>query len=95
MAGNIIPAIATTNAVNAGIVVMQACKILNGQLSQTKRTYLKQVTRRPGLLVLEANSEPQPICAICRTRNTGLKTDIHHTPLESLLELPLRSEVLV
>jgi ubiquitin-like 1-activating enzyme E1 B len=37
MAGNIIPAIATTNAVIAGIVVMQAYKILNGQLLQTKR----------------------------------------------------------
>lgn len=37
MAGNIIPAIATTNAVIAGIVVMQAYKILNGQLAQTKR----------------------------------------------------------
>ncbi|KAI8576590.1 hypothetical protein K450DRAFT_256340 [Umbelopsis ramanniana AG] len=85
MAGNIIPAIATTNAVIAGIVVMQAYKILNGQLSQTKRTYLKQVTRRPGLLVLEANSEPQADCAVCRTRNIGLKIDIHHTTLQSLL----------
>jgi ubiquitin-like 1-activating enzyme E1 B len=37
MAGNIIPAIATTNAVIAGIVVMQAYKILDGQLAQTKR----------------------------------------------------------
>ncbi|KAI9286873.1 hypothetical protein BC943DRAFT_275368 [Umbelopsis sp. AD052] len=86
MAGNIIPAIATTNAVIAGIVVMQAYKILNGQLSQTKRTYLKQVTRRPGLLILEANSEPQPDCAVCRTRNIGLKIDIHHTTLQSLLD---------
>ncbi|KAH8556244.1 hypothetical protein BGW37DRAFT_5317 [Umbelopsis sp. PMI_123] len=86
MAGNIIPAIATTNAVIAGIVVMQAYKILDGQLAQTKRTYLKQVTRRPGLLVLEANSEPQEHCAVCRTKNIGLKIDIHHTTLQFLLD---------
>jgi len=86
MAGNIIPAIATTNAVIAGIVVMQAYKILNGQLLQTKRTYLKQVTRRPGLLVLEANSEPQEHCAVCRTSNVALKIDLHHTTLKFLLD---------
>jgi ubiquitin-like 1-activating enzyme E1 B len=44
------------------------------------------VTRRPGLLVLEANSEPQEDCAVCRTRNIGLKIDIHHTTLQSLLD---------
>ena len=31
MAGNIIPAIATTNAIVAGIVVMEALKILMGE----------------------------------------------------------------
>jgi ubiquitin-like 1-activating enzyme E1 B len=38
------------------------------------------------LLVLEANSEPQENCAVCRTRNNGLKIDIHHTTLQSLLK---------
>jgi hypothetical protein len=47
MAGNIIPAIATTNAVIAGIVVMQAYKILNGQLSETKRVRANHILCRP------------------------------------------------
>jgi ThiF family len=34
MAGNIIPAIATTNAIIAGLIVMECLKILDGQISK-------------------------------------------------------------
>jgi ubiquitin-like 1-activating enzyme E1 B len=36
MAGNIIPAIATTNAIIAGMIVMQVFKLLNDQLAECK-----------------------------------------------------------
>jgi ubiquitin-like 1-activating enzyme E1 B len=36
MAGNIIPAIATTNAIVAGLCVLQSFKILRGDYSSTK-----------------------------------------------------------
>lgn len=36
MAGNIIPAIATTNAIVAGLCVLQSFKVLRGDFSNTK-----------------------------------------------------------
>lgn len=37
MAGNIIPAIATTNAVIAGVAIMKALGVLRGSVEKNKR----------------------------------------------------------
>ena len=43
MAGNIIPAIATTNAVIAGLIVMEALKVLTGELDKCKTVSLIKI----------------------------------------------------
>lgn len=41
MAGNIIPAIATTNAITAGIVVMRAFNVLQEQYDRCQSVYVR------------------------------------------------------
>ncbi|XP_076181710.1 ubiquitin-like activating enzyme 2 [Ptiloglossa arizonensis] len=67
MAGNIIPAIATTNAIIAGIVVLHAFRILVNNLKACESVYLRsKMNHRNQLLVPEKNvNPPNPKCYVC------------------------------
>ncbi|RUS81161.1 hypothetical protein EGW08_011069 [Elysia chlorotica] len=69
MAGNIIPAIATTNAIIAGVIVMETLKILAGKLDKCKQVYLNRVPNdRKRLLVPCALDPPKPKCYVCSSK---------------------------
>ncbi|XP_014248402.1 SUMO-activating enzyme subunit 2 [Cimex lectularius] len=67
MAGNIIPAIATSNAVIAGMVTHYALKILEGRFQDCPSVYLRQgVTARGMQIVPEKGLQPpNPKCRVC------------------------------
>ncbi|ORZ00139.1 putative ubiquitin-like activating enzyme [Syncephalastrum racemosum] len=87
MAGNIIPAIATTNAIIAGVVVMQSFAVLRGPAKSIKRTYLTTVSRRPQLLIQEAPSEPNPACGVCRATTAVVQINPDTAKLRDLVRI--------
>ncbi|KAI8364225.1 hypothetical protein BD560DRAFT_403343 [Blakeslea trispora] len=82
MAGNIIPAIATTNAVIAGFVIMKAFGILRGDIKTLSRTYLTTGSR----FVQEANGQPNPDCSVCHSQSCVVRVDLDRTTLEDLID---------
>ncbi|KAI9278203.1 hypothetical protein BDA99DRAFT_369 [Phascolomyces articulosus] len=86
MAGNIIPAIATTNAIIAGIAVMKGFAVLRGQIDTIKRTYLTTVGRQRPILMLEDPAKPNSECKVCQTVSAIVNVDFKRAKLNDLLE---------
>ncbi|BGP43075.1 E1 ubiquitin-activating protein uba2 [Rhodotorula kratochvilovae] len=63
-AGNIIPAIATTNAIIAAALVHQALNVLRGAWSAARTIWLKRTPQR--VFDVSPLSAPNPHCAVCR-----------------------------
>ncbi|KAF1972921.1 hypothetical protein BU23DRAFT_554763 [Bimuria novae-zelandiae CBS 107.79] len=89
MAGNIIPAIATTNAMTASICVLQAFKVMREELNKAKMVFLAPngTERR---LTTEALSPPNPSCPVCSVAQSTIVVDAKRATLNDLVEGLLR-----
>jgi ubiquitin-like 1-activating enzyme E1 B len=67
MAGNIIPAIATSNAIIAGLVVMHALNILSGKKENCQSVYLRTKPNHKGQMIVRERKliPPNPECRVC------------------------------
>ena len=70
MAGNIIPAIATTNAIIAGGIVLQALRLLKKEYTKMRNVYLQVKPENPlsGSIV----GGPAKGCAVCGVEYTDV-----------------------
>ena len=96
MAGNIIPAIATTNAIIAGMVVLHAFRVLENNLRACKSVYLRlKMNHRNQLLVPEkAVNPPNPQCYVCApTPQATLAVDTSSMTIKELEELVLKNRL--
>lgn len=88
MAGNIIPAIATTNAMVAGLCVMQSFKVLKGEYTRTRWLWLWN-----GALRTDQLEKPNPECAVCSVAMGRLHVDIEKATLKDLVQDILRTKL--
>ena len=83
MAGNIIPAIATTNAMTAGLCVMQAFKVIREDLNKAKIIFLERSAQR--VINSEAVRLPNPNCSVCGVMSAKMVVDPARATLNDLV----------
>ncbi|KAK7790696.1 hypothetical protein R5R35_009600 [Gryllus longicercus] len=71
MAGNIIPAIATSNAIVAGLVVLKAFYVLRGQLENCQSVYLRNKPNHKNVQIVPEAClvEPNSKCYVCSPKH--------------------------
>ncbi|MCJ1256939.1 E1 ubiquitin-activating protein uba2 [Lignoscripta atroalba] len=84
MAGNIIPAIATTNAMTAGLCVLQAFKVMRDNLGKARMVFLERSAAR--VINTDTLKPPNPNCSVCGVTSTRLVVDTLRATLNDLVE---------
>ncbi|KAF2131529.1 ubiquitin-activating enzyme E1 3 [Dothidotthia symphoricarpi CBS 119687] len=96
MAGNIIPAIATTNAMTASLCVLQAFKVMRHPdpkelMQKAKMVFLTRSTER--VLSSDSLRKPNPHCATCGIAYATLVVDPSRAKLSDLVEGVLKGQL--
>ena len=91
MAGNIIPAIATTNAMTASLCVMQAFKVMREDMNKAKMVFLERSAAR--VINSDTLKPPNPNCNVCGVMSSTLVIDPNRAKLNDLVEDVLKSQL--
>ncbi|PWN49393.1 hypothetical protein IE53DRAFT_345963 [Violaceomyces palustris] len=84
MAGNIIPAIATTNAIIAGMLVIQSLQVLKGAWQEARYVNLSRGTNR--LLTSLKCEPPSRDCPVCQETYVPVRLNVAKVTLAQVIE---------
>ena len=104
IAGNIIPAIATTNAIVSGLQMIQVVNILKGQMKTGEKggflqescqyiNCIRQSTRNGLYLTASKLNPPNPKCFVCRQATVPLTINVGNWTLEAFLKRIVKQEL--
>eukprot|EP00249_Psilotum_nudum_P016082 c25648_g1_i1 orf=404-2404(-) len=95
MAGNIVHAIATTNAIISGLIVLEAMKLLNNSLDSCRMTYCLEYPSRKMLLMPVEPFEPNPKCYVCSQTPLYLEVNTLKAKLRDVVEKIVKNKLSV
>ncbi|KNA08593.1 hypothetical protein SOVF_161210 [Spinacia oleracea] len=93
IAGNIVHAVATTNAVVAGLIVIEAIKLLNKDLENVRMTFCNEHPKRKMLLMPVEPFEPNKTCFVCSKTPLTLEVNAPHTKFRDFIEKVVRAKL--
>ncbi|KAL2936292.1 SUMO-activating enzyme subunit 2 [Bienertia sinuspersici] len=93
IAGNIVHAVATTNAIVAGLIVIEAIKLLNKDLENLRMTYCNEHPKRKMLLMPVEPFEPNKACFVCSETPLILEVNALETKFRDFIEKIVRAKL--
>ncbi|KAJ3694064.1 hypothetical protein LUZ60_009544 [Juncus effusus] len=93
IAGNIVHAVATTNAIIAGLIVVETIKVLNSDSKNYRMTYCLEHPNRKMLLMPVEPFEANPSCYVCSETPLLLEVNTKTTKLRDVIEKVIKSKL--
>ncbi|KAK2407353.1 ubiquitin-activating enzyme E1 [Trifolium repens] len=93
IAGNIVHAVATTNAVIAGLIVIEAIKVLKNDIKSYRMTYCLEHPSRNLLLMPVEPFEPNKSCYVCSESPVLLEINTNRSKLKDVVEKIIKAKL--
>ncbi|KAF5448870.1 hypothetical protein F2P56_029368 [Juglans regia] len=93
IAGNIVHAVATTNAIIAGLIVIEAIKVLQNDTNNYRMTYCLEHPTRKMLLMPVEPFEPNKSCYVCSETPLTLEINTHRAKLRDFAEKIVKAKL--